>query len=115
MKVIIAGSRTITDFNLLKKVITASGFNITEVVCGGARGVDSLGQKWAELNNIPVKLFPANWNAYRKSAGYIRNKQMSDYADALVCIWDGSSKGSKHMLELADKNGLEIYLHMQEG
>lgn len=113
MKTIIAGSRTITDLSLLEDVIKESGFNITEVVCGGARGVDELGRKWAE-NKVPVKLFAANWNVFGKRAGYIRNVEMADYAEALILLWDGRSKGSKHMLDIADKKGLKIYLHIRE-
>ena len=112
MKTIIAGSRTITDMNLLKEAIRESGFNITEVVCGGARGVDELGRQWA--GKIPVKPFPAKWNEFGKGAGYIRNVEMADYADALILLWDGKSKGSKHMLDIATKKDLKIYLHITE-
>jgi len=113
MKTIIAGSRTITDLRLLEKVIEESSFNITEVVCGGARGVDDLGRKWAGNGNIiPVKMFPAKWDEYGKSAGYRRNVEMANYADALIAIWDGSSKGTKHMIDIAKKQGLKIFIHV---
>ena len=71
MKVIIAGSRDIIDYQLVVDTIKESNFIITEVVCGEASGVDSLGKKWAIENNIPVKSFPAKWNKFGKSAGYI--------------------------------------------
>ena len=108
MKVIIAGSRDITNYNLLLKVIEKSKFEITEVVSGTARGVDKLGERYAEENNIPLKKFPADWNKYNKMAGYLRNKQMAEYADALIAIWDGESRGTKNMIDIAKKMKLDI-------
>lgn len=111
MKTIIAGSRTITDLRLVEAVIEQSGFEITEVVCGGAKGVDDLGRKWAgNGNRIPVKMFPADWITYGRSAGHIRNTQMADYADALIAVWDGSSRGTKHMINTAKKKGLKVFV-----
>ena len=110
MKVIIAGSRNITDYNSVKLAIIKSGFVIDEIVSGGAKGVDALGEKFAYENCISLKIFPANWDKYGKSAGYIRNQQMAKYADALIAIWDGKSMGTKHMIELAKKRNIRIYL-----
>ena len=112
MKTIIAGSRNITDLRLLKRVIKNSGFKITEVVCGGARGVDDLGRKWAEnRNRIPVKMFPAKWDEFGKSAGYRRNVEMANYSEALIALWDGVSRGTKHMIDIAIKHDLKVYVH----
>lgn len=108
MKTIIAGSRSITDRDFIYGCIARSGFTISEVVCGGANGVDSVGKLWAIQNNIPVVTFPANWEEFGHAAGPIRNKQMAEYADALILIWDGKSRGSKSMHELAIKNNLKI-------
>ena len=110
MKVIIAGSRTITDYSIVKKAIEESGFKITEVVCGGAKGVDLLGRDWAFFNVIPVTDFIAKWDLHGKRAGYIRNAEMVKYADALIAVWDGASKGTKHTIDLAIKNGLDYYV-----
>jgi len=74
MKVIIAGSRDIVDNNIVIEAIILAHFTITEVVCGLARGPDTLGKLWAQKNNIPVKEFPANWKMFGNSAGPIRNK-----------------------------------------
>ena len=114
MKVIIAGGRNITDFNLLEQVIKKSDFDITEVVSGGASGIDSLGETWAISNNIFVRRFPADWDKYGKSAGPIRNRQMAEYANALILIWDGKSRGSASMLRLAKEAKLIIYGHIIE-
>jgi len=108
MKVIIAGGRKINDYAFLKKCIKDSGFEITEVVSGGAFGVDSMGERWASENGVPIKEFPANWGLHGKAAGPIRNQQMAEYADALILIWDGVSKGSRNMLHQAKVQKLKI-------
>lgn len=100
MKVIIAGSRGITDGRLIERAIIESGFDITEIVSGTARGVDQLGETWAIMAGRTIKRFPANWDKYGKSAGYKRNQQMAEYADALIAIWDGQSRGTKHMIDI---------------
>jgi hypothetical protein len=109
MKTIIAGSRTITDFALVANAIKASGFKITEVVSGGCSGPDQLGERWAALNNVPVKVFPADWEAYGKAAGPMRNERMAAYADALIACFDGKSRGTANMIEHARERGLRIH------
>lgn len=111
MKVIIAGSRDITDYGLLLAVIRAARFRITEVVCGKARGVDTLGEELAKKNGIPIKYFPADWSL-GNGAGHIRNRQMGDYADALIAVWDGKSRGTKGMIDYARSKGLKVYVHI---
>jgi len=111
MKVIIAGSRSIEDYNLLLEAISKSEFWISEVVCGGARGADLLGERYAKENHIKLEMFLANWDAYGKRAGYLRNEQMAKYADCLIALWDGKSRGTKHMIDLAKKDGLRVYVH----
>jgi hypothetical protein len=81
MKTIIAGSRGITDYEIIEKAIKESGFDITEVVCGCARGVDRLGDRWGTFNCVMIKHFPADWDKHGKAAGFIRNSEMRDYAD----------------------------------
>lgn len=110
MKTIIAGSRTITDYKLLCEAIRKSGFDITEVVSGVARGVDALGERYAADNGIPTRRFPANWNEHGRAAGPIRNGEMAKYADALTALWDGQSRGTRDMLHKAYSHGLAIYL-----
>lgn len=110
MRTIIAGSRTVTDIRMIEEAVAESVINITEVVCGGARGADELGRQWAVKNNIPVKMYPAKWDEYGKSAGYKRNVEMAGNADALIAIWDGESKGTKHMIDTANKFGLLLYI-----
>ena len=114
MKVIIAGSRDIEDFDLVVQAVEDSGFEITEVVSGKARGIDSLGEKWALENDIPVKEFPAAWRVdgrYNPNAGPERNIQMARYADALIAITYGSS-GTSHMIKVAKMQGLQVHILM---
>lgn len=99
MRVIIAGSRNISDYKLIAETIIKSGFNITEVVSGCATGVDTLGEQWARANDVPIKEMPANWNRHGNSAGPIRNRDMAEYADAAIIIWDGESRGTRNMIE----------------
>ena len=114
MKVIIAGSRTISDYMTVEKAIKDSGFNISMVVSGTARGVDRIGEQWASRNGIPIKPFPASWMKYGKRAGFKRNEEMAKYADALIAVWDGESPGSKHMLGIARMKGLKVFVRIVE-
>lgn len=123
LKTIIAGSRDITELWIVEKAIQESGFVITEVVCGGARGVDSLGRDWAngrrtfagKGNIVPVKMFLADWDRFGKSAGFKRNAQMAFYAAALIAVWDGESRGTMHMINLARKQKLRTYIVNERG
>ena len=81
-------------------------------MCGCARGVDSLGEDWAIKNNIPVKQFPADWEYFGKSAGIVRNKQMAEYAEAAIVVWDGKSMGSKNMIREMDERGKKSHIHI---
>lgn len=110
MRTIIAGSRTIRDYALVKKSIEESGFKITEVVSGLALGVDTLGIAWAKENKIPVKKFHAYWDRNGKSAGIIRNNEMACYADALIAVYDGKSRGTAHMIKAANEKGLKVFV-----
>jgi hypothetical protein len=112
VKTIIAGSRTITDIQRLYEAIRLSGFEITEVVSGEARGVDHLGRWWAEHHSLPVTSFPADWDRHGKRAGYMRNVQMAEYGEALIAVWNGKSAGTKHMIDTARAKGLSVYVYL---
>jgi hypothetical protein len=110
MKVIISGTRTFKDYDLLKRSMKVLNDvdKITCVISGCATGADTLGEKWAAENNIPVMKFPAEWDKYGKSAGPIRNELMSREADAMIAFWDGKSRGTKHMIETARSKGISV-------
>ena len=111
MKTIIAGSRILRDPKLVEAAVKASGFHITEVVSGEAAGIDQLGEKWAAVNGLPVKRFVPKWKTHGKAAGPIRNRAMAEYAQALIAIWNGKSKGTENMIQQARDHGLEVYVH----
>lgn len=112
MKIIIAGSRSITDFNVVSYLINASNifFHLTELVSGTASGVDQLGERWAKQFGFRIKRFPADWSKGR-SAGYTRNVEMANYADACLVLWDGKSKGSQHMVDITREKGMPTCLY----
>lgn len=109
-KVIVAGSRTFNDYGLLKEKLDyyLSNYKNVEIVSGTAKGADQYGERYAKEKGFSIKKFPAQWDKYGKKAGYLRNKQMAEYADALVAFWDGKSKGTKIMIDLAKQYGLQI-------
>lgn len=109
MKVIIAGGRKFNDYEMLRSKcdFILSNQKHIEVVSGAAEGADKLGEKYAREKGFEIKRFQADWSK-GKSAGYKRNKQMAEYADALICFWDGESKGSKHMIDLATESNLKV-------
>lgn len=106
MKVIIAGSRSfICDQVFYGAINVLCPYDITEVVSGGARGVDAMGERWAEINCYPLTKFPADWERHGKAAGPIRNKAMAEYADALFYIHYESSPGTADMIKQMKKLG----------
>lgn len=110
-RVIVAGGRDFSNYELLESKLNRILQNITDeivIVCGMARGADTLGERYAKANGIRVEYYPADWNKYGKSAGYIRNEQMAKNADALIAFWDGKSKGTKNMIDVAEKYKLKI-------
>ena len=102
-KVIVAGSRSFNDYARMKEVLSGIVGTNCEIISGGAIGADALAKRYALENNIPYKEFPADWATHNRSAGAIRNKQMSDYGEVLISFWDGESKGSKNMIENMNK------------
>lgn len=130
-KVIIAGSRTVTKYDIVERAINDSGWSkdITEVISGGAFGVDKCGEWWAErhLNKDKIKKFPAAWNdltvkpckiktnakgeEYNALAGFNRNEEMALYADALIAVVEGDSHGTLDMIERAKAHNLKIYIY----
>lgn len=119
MKLIIAGGRTISItpdfiFEVIRSTDFPNEFEMTgtkdlEVVSGTASGVDYSGEHFAKEYSCKLKKFPADWDKFGKGAGHLRNKQMADYADGLLLIWNGESKGSANMREQMLKQNKPIY------
>ena len=110
VKLIIAGSRDFNDYELLKSKLDKAKehFGIFEVVSGRARGADLLGEKYAKENDLPIAEFAADWDTHGKKAGFMRNADMADYADGCIVFWDGESKGTQHMINLAKQKGIQL-------
>lgn len=109
-KIIIAGGRDFDDYNRLEDIMFAYTPCTIEVACGLARGADAVGKCWAEEEGVKIRLFPADWDTWGKAAGHIRNREMAKYADVLVAFWDGKSKGTKGMIDVALELGLEVHV-----
>ena len=109
-KVIVAGSRTITDKDFIFQKLDHLLRNLhnIEIVSGTAQGPDRIGELYAIHRNLGLIRFPADWDTYGKSAGYIRNRQMAEYATHLVAFHNGYSKGTKHMINIARELNLEV-------
>lgn len=110
-KVIIAGSRGFSNYKLLREQCNKylrekrKTSNII-IVSGHARGADTLGERYAQDEGFALEVYPAQWKKLGKQAGYRRNEQMAEVADALIAFWDGESKGTKHMIDIMNNKGL---------
>lgn len=103
MKLAIVGSRTFDNYEMVKQVL--KDLNITEIVSGGAKGADTLAERYATENNISTTIFKPDWDKLGRAAGMIRNKQIVNYAEKVIAFWDGVSKGTKNSIDLAKRQG----------
>jgi hypothetical protein len=99
MNVVIAGGRDFTNttlvFNKLKNLLNTNDV----IISGHASGADKIGETYARTYKMQVKLFPAEWDKYGKSAGPIRNRKMAEVADLVIVFWDLESRGTKSMIK----------------
>lgn len=110
-RVIIAGSRDFSDYALLCEkcdglLCQKQGTHQIIIISGTARGADTLGERYAQERGYAVEKFPADWEHAGKFAGFIRNRQMADVADALIAFWDGRSRGTANMIDIARQKPL---------
>ena len=115
MKLIVAGGRDFTNTGLLISSLTelveqGKIPDNPELVCGMARGADILAFRLWKSANMQIHVFRAEWDTYGKSAGFRRNKEMGEFADAAVCFWDGESKGTKHMIDIMNRLNKPVYV-----
>ena len=113
-KVIIAGGRDFKDYKLLKEKCDfylskaiADKDNII-IISGTANGADKLGEQYAHERGFTVEHYPANWKAYGKRAGFLRNEEMAEVSDAVIAFWDNKSKGTASMIDIAKKRNLHL-------
>lgn len=124
VRIIIAGSRDFTDYDVVRQhvgayLLTVDDYkNNVEIISGGAKGADVLGEKFARRNSLKLKVFPADWGRWGKQAGYMRNAEMAQYAfenphkAVLFAFWDGHSNGTKHMISTAMTYYPEFDVHV---
>ncbi|RGO77079.1 SLOG family protein [Enterocloster bolteae] len=125
LRIIIAGGRDFDDFELLYKSVEKIQLDYVDryfdelsrvcIVSGNARGADKLGELYAKRMGLHIYICPAAWDLYGKSAGYRRNAEMAKFASedgnigVLIAFWDGKSRGTKHMIDLAKRYGLKVH------
>lgn len=111
-KVIIAGCRDFTDYELLREKCDYHLQNLRlediVIVSGHASGADSLGERYAQERGFQLETYPADWQAHGRAAGPIRNAKMANVVHALIAFWDGKSRGTKNMIETARKYNLKV-------
>ena len=123
LRIIIAGSRSFRNYEFLCGVLDRfiklynTKYHSVVIISGTAKGADSLGEEYAESHNYNLVKFPADWNKYGKSAGYIRNCTMADYAKLAeeshcIVFWDGISRGSKHMINICKDKGIPCLIKL---
>lgn len=117
-RVIIAGTRDFNNYPLLCEYADYKLSKVNEeieIVSGHARGADMLVERYAQERCYKLTVFPAEWEKYGKSAGPRRNKEMAKYANALIALWDGKSKGTLNMIETAEEKGLKVGVKIYKG
>ena len=112
-KVVIFGSRGFNDYNLLREKCDTYLQNKKEthnivIISGHARGADMLGEQYAKEKGYNLEVYKADWDKYGKKAGFLRNEQMGDIANAAIGFWDGESHGTKHMIEYCKSKELDV-------
>lgn len=110
-KVVVAGGRYFNDYSLLERKLDhllANKLPHVQIVSGGAKGADALGERYATERGLSVQRFPADWSSHGRAAGPIRNRQMAQYADAVIVFWDGKSRGTQNMREEAQRLNLPL-------
>jgi hypothetical protein len=113
MKLIVAGSRSVTDYSLVASAIdelVRKGMKISAIIDGTARGVDTLAARYATDHGIENIRVPADWKQFGPGAGRIRNIRMAEMGDALLALWDGKSSGTRTMIEAATKRGIQVHV-----
>ena len=119
-RVIIAGSRDFTDYDKAEKALFEAFRSIdiigpVRIVSGHCRGSDLLGEEFAARFSLMLSVFPAKWKMYGKSAGFVRNNEMARFACSddcqadLIAFWDGKSRGTKMMIDIARKKGIRVH------
>jgi len=106
MKLAVTGSRNFKNYKVMKKVLMK--YKIEEIVSGGAKGADTLAERFADEHKIKKVIFKPDYAKYGKKAPLMRNRQIVDYVDRMIAFWDGKSRGTKYTIDYARKNRKKI-------
>ena len=106
MKLLIAGSRSIKDFDFTPYIPE----DVTEIISGGADGIDTLAEKYADKHKLSKHILRPEYSKYGKAAPILRNHVMVDLADAVLIIWDGRSRGTLSTINYAKEKDKELTL-----
>ena len=110
MKLLIVGSRSITEFDLAPYIKE----NIDTIISGGANGIDSIAEAYADSHRLSKYILRPRYDLYGRAAPLKRNEQMVDLADAVLIIWDGQSKGTQYTLKYAKKQNKPVTIIQSE-
>ncbi len=110
MKLAIIGSRSIRQASIENLIPAALRSTVTEIITGGARGVDTLAAEFARKNGYVLSEFPPDYIKFKNKAPLLRNAQIVEAADAVLAIHDGKSRGTLHTIALAQQAGKPVYL-----
>jgi len=110
MKLAIVGSRNFTDYKRLSRIVDKVKEQITLIVSGGARGADTLAERYAKERAIPYLIFPANWDEYGKQAGMLRNQEIVNNADGMIAFLAPESRGTRDSIKRAQIKGIPTHI-----
>ena len=106
MKVLIVGSRSIRNYDISEHIPPETEL----IISGGAEGADSIAEEYADKHKISKLIMRPRYDKYGRAAPLKRNELMVDLADEVIVLWDGESRGTKHTIEYAKKNGKPVKL-----
>jgi hypothetical protein len=113
LRLAVVGSRHYLDYQEFSRaldLLLSTWHGTVELVSGGARGADSLAERYGREHGLPVKVFPADWDQHGRAAGMIRNREIVQYCTAAVAFWDGESRGTRNSIELAKRAGKPTFV-----
>ena len=108
LKIGVIGSRGFNDYKLVCDTLDEYLEDVFLIVSGGAKGADMLGEKWANESGVKTLIYKPDWDKYGKSAGFVRNEDIVEASDLIICFWDGLSRGSENSIKLAREKGIPV-------
>lgn len=111
-RMIIAGSRSLISDEFVDRITelcVLCNVRAKTILSGTAKGIDQIGEKWANKMGISIERYPAKWDIFGRYTGHMRNNEMAGLADVLFLVWDGKSPGSKQMKSAALQRNLIVF------